>query len=129
MPCNSSLPTDTSALSFPIMAAANIVTATSQNFPNEVIASSQPVLVDFWAEWCGPCKMIAPVLDELATEYAGKARIAKVNIDDHQDLAGQFGIRAIPTLLLFKGGQVIEQVVGLKSKKDLKASLDRAISV
>ncbi len=109
------------------MAAANIITATSQTFPPEVIGSGQPVLVDFWAEWCGPCKMLGPVLDELATEYAGKAKIAKVNIDDHQDLAGQFGIRAIPTLLLFKGGQVVEQVVGLKSKKDLKASLDRAI--
>jgi thioredoxin 1 len=72
--------------------------------------------------------MIAPVLDELATEYAGKARIAKVNIDDHQDLAAQFGIRAIPTLLLFKGGQVVEQVVGLKSKRDLKSSLDRALA-
>jgi thioredoxin 1 len=110
------------------MAAANILTATSQNFPSEVLSSTQPVLVDFWAEWCGPCKMIAPVLDELATEYAGKARIAKVNIDDHQDLAAQFGIRAIPTLLMFKGGQVIEQVVGMKSKRDLKTSLDRAIA-
>ena len=110
------------------MASANIITATSQNFPTEIVASQQPVLVDFWAEWCGPCKMLSPVLDELATEYAGKAKIAKVNIDDHQDLAGQFGIRSIPTLLLFKGGQVVEQAVGLKSKKDLKASLDRAIA-
>lgn len=110
------------------MAAANILTATSQNFPAEVLSSNQPVLVDFWAEWCGPCKMIAPVLDELATEYAGKAKIAKVNIDDHQDLAAQFGIRAIPTLLMFKGGQVIEQVVGMKSKRDLKSSLDKAIA-
>jgi thioredoxin 1 len=109
------------------MAAANILTATSQNFPAEVLSSTQPVLVDFWAEWCGPCKMLGPVLDELATEYAGKARIAKVNIDDHQDLAAQFGIRAIPTLLLFKGGQVVEQVVGLKSKRDLKSSLDRSL--
>jgi thioredoxin 1 len=109
------------------MAAANILTATSQNFPAEVLSSTQPVLVDFWAEWCGPCKMLGPVLDELATEYAGKARIAKVNIDDHQDLATQFGIRAIPTLLLFKGGQVVEQVVGLKSKRDLKSSLDRSL--
>jgi thioredoxin 1 len=110
------------------MAADNIITATSQNFPAEVLSSTQPVLVDFWAEWCGPCKMLGPVLDELATEYTGKARIAKVNIDDHQDLAAQFGIRAIPTLLLFKGGQVVEQVVGLKSKRDLKSSLDRAIA-
>ncbi len=110
------------------MAAANILTATSQNFPAEVLSSTQPVLVDFWAEWCGPCKMLGPVLDELATEYAGKARIAKVNIDDHQDLAAQFGIRAIPTLLLFKGGQVVEQVVGLKSKRDLKSSLDRSLA-
>ena len=109
------------------MAAANIITATTDNFPTEIIGSGQPVLVDFWAEWCGPCKMLGPVLDELATEYAGKAKIAKVNIDDYQDLAGQFGIRSIPTLLLFKGGQVVEQTVGLKSKKDLKASLDRAL--
>ncbi len=75
----------------------------------------------------GPCKLIAPVLDELATEYADKARIVKVNIDDHQDLAGQYNVRAIPTLLLFKGGQVIEQMVGMKSKRDLKLSLDRAL--
>ena len=110
------------------MASANIVTVTSQNFPSEVLSSNQPVLVDFWAEWCGPCKMLGPVLDELATEYSGKARIAKVNIDDHQDLAAKFGIQSIPTLLFFKGGQVVEQVVGLKSKRDLKASLDRAIA-
>ncbi len=110
------------------MAAANIITATTQNFPAEIIGSEQPVLVDFWAEWCGPCKMLGPVLDELATEYAGKAKVAKVNIDDYQDLARQFGIRSIPTLLIFKGGQVVEQSVGLKSKKDLKASLDRAIA-
>ena len=109
------------------MAAANIITATSQNFPAEVIGSGQPVLVDFWAEWCGPCKMIAPVLDELATEYAGKAKIAKVNIDDHQDLAVQFGIQSIPTLLVFKGGQVVNQSVGAKPKGALKQVLDAAI--
>lgn len=110
------------------MAGQNTMTFTDANFQTEVLDSDKPVLVDFWAEWCGPCKMLGPVLDELATEYTGKARIAKVNIDDHQDLAAQFGIRAIPTLLLFKGGQVIEQVVGLKSKRDLKSSLDRAIA-
>ncbi len=108
------------------MAAANIVTATEANFAAEVVQSQVPVLVDFWAEWCGPCKMIAPVLDELATEYAGKVKIAKVNIDEFQSLAGQFNVRAIPTLLLFKNGQVIEQMVGLRNKAALKSSLDRA---
>lgn len=109
------------------MAAKNIVTLTSQNFEAEVIKSTQPVLVDFWAEWCGPCKMLGPVLDELATEYEGKARIAKVNIDDHQDLAVQFGIQSIPTLLVFKGGQVVNQSVGAKPKGALKQVLDAAI--
>ncbi|MBI5774865.1 MAG: thioredoxin [Verrucomicrobia bacterium] len=108
------------------MAAANIVTLSEANFPAEVLQSAQPVLVDFWAEWCGPCKMIAPVLDELAGEYAGKAKIGKVNVDDNQALAGQFRVTAIPTLLLFKNGQVIEQIVGMRSKRDLKSSLDKA---
>ncbi|HMJ91493.1 MAG TPA: thioredoxin [Candidatus Acidoferrum sp.] len=110
------------------MAAANIVTLTEANFPQEVLSSTAPVLVDFWAEWCGPCKMIAPVLDELATEYDGRVKIAKVNIDDHQQLAINYGIQSIPTLLFFKGGKVAEQIVGLKSKRDLKASFDRLLS-
>ena len=108
------------------MASENIVNATESNFSNEVLQSAQPVLVDFWAEWCGPCKMIAPVLDELATEYGGKIKIAKVNIDENQNLAAQYRVTAIPTLLVFKGGQVMEQMVGAKSKRDLKASLDKA---
>src|SRR6478672_7836825 len=108
------------------MAALNIVTLTQQNFEKEVLQSSKPVLVDFWAEWCGPCKMLGPILDELATEYDGKVKIAKVNIDDHQNLAAQFRVTAIPTLLIFKNGQVVEQMVGAKSKRDLKASLDKA---
>lgn len=107
------------------MAAANIVTLTQDNFSKEVLESSQPVLVDFWAEWCGPCKMLAPILDELAQEYDGRVRIGKVNIDEHQGLAAQFGIRSIPTLLLFQQGQVADQIVGLRSKRDLKASFDR----
>lgn len=110
------------------MASANIVTLTDTNFDTEVTKASQPVLVDFWAEWCGPCKMVAPILDELATEYGGKIKIGKVNIDDHQALATQYGIRAIPTLLIFKNGQVIDQVVGLRSKKDFKGKLDRALT-
>jgi thioredoxin 1 len=108
------------------MASENIITATETNFSEQVLNSAQPVLVDFWAEWCGPCKMIAPVLDELATEYGGKVKIAKVNIDEHQNLAMQYRVTAIPTLLVFKGGQVVEQMVGAKSKRDLKASLDKA---
>ena len=104
------------------------VTLTEQTFDEEIKAATEPVLVDFWAEWCGPCKMIAPVLDELASEYQGKVKIAKVNIDEHQGLAAQFGVRAIPTLLVIKNGQVAEQMVGAKSKRDLKASLDRAIA-
>ena len=108
------------------MASPHIINLTQANFAQEVLQSKTPVLVDFWAEWCGPCKMIAPVLDELATEYQGKVKIGKVNIDEHQGLAAQFGVRAIPTLLVIKNGQVAEQMVGAKSKRDLKASLDRA---
>jgi thioredoxin len=107
------------------MAAANIVTLTQENFEKEVLQSSQPILVDFWAEWCGPCKALVPLLDELAHEYDGRIRIGKVNIDEHQNLAVQFGIRSIPTLLLFQNGQVADQIVGLRSKRDLKASFDR----
>src|SRR3954452_18405927 len=102
------------------MAAANIATLTQDNFQTEVLTASTPVLVDFWAEWCGPCKMIAPLLDELASEYDGRVKIGKVNIDDHQTLATQHGIRAIPTLLVFKNGEVAEQIVGARSKRDLK---------
>ncbi|MHC1766091.1 MAG: thioredoxin [Verrucomicrobiia bacterium] len=108
------------------MASANILTLTEANFADEVLKSSVPVLVDFWAEWCGPCKAIAPILDELAQEYDGRVKIGKVNIDSEQALASQHGVRAIPTLLLFKNGQVTEQMVGLRSKRDLKTSLDRA---
>ena len=110
------------------MATANILILTDANFDAEVTKAPQPVLVDFWAEWCGPCKMVAPILDELATEYGGKIKIGKVNIDDHQALATQYGIRAIPTLLIFKNGQVVDQVVGLRSKKDFKSKLDRALT-
>ena len=109
------------------MASANIVTLSQANFDAEVLKSKVPVLVDFWAEWCGPCKMIAPVLDELADDFAGKAKIGKVNIDHEQGLAGEYGIRAIPTLLVFKDGAVAEQLVGAKGKKDLANSLNKAI--
>lgn len=107
------------------MTAQNMVTLTAANFNQEVIKSAVPVLVDFWAEWCGPCKAIAPLLDELATEYAGKVKIGKVNIDDYQPLAAEYGIRAIPTLLFFKGGQVVDQIIGMKSKREFKTKLDQ----
>ncbi len=107
------------------MASPSIVTLTQENFSQLVLQSPAPVLVDFWAEWCGPCKMIAPLLDELADEYDGKVKIGKVNIDEQQNLAAEYGVRAIPTLLVFHNGQVTDQIVGARSKRDLKASLDR----
>src|ERR1043166_5987079 len=107
------------------MASPLIVNLTQENFAEQVLQSAAPVLVDFWAAWCGPCKMIAPVLDELADEFEGRARIGKVNIDEQQALAAEYGIRAIPTLLVFSKGQVAEQIVGARSKRDFKASLDR----
>jgi len=107
------------------MASPLIVTLTPENFAQQVLQSPIPVLVDFWAEWCGPCKMIAPLLDELADEYDGRVKIGKVDIDDHQSLAAEYGVRAIPTLLLFNKGEIAEQMVGAKSRRDFKASLDR----
>jgi thioredoxin 1 len=107
------------------MASPLIVNLTQENFAQQVLQSPAPVLVDFWAEWCGPCKMIAPVLDELADEFEGRAKIGKVNIDEQQALAAQYGIRAIPTLLVFSKGEVAEQIVGARSKRDFKASLER----
>lgn len=107
------------------MASPNIVTLTDSNFDQEVLQAPTPVLVDFWAEWCGPCKMIAPIIDELAEDFEGRAKVGKVDIDQNQSLAVQYGITAIPTLLFFKGGQIVDQVRGAKSKRDLKESLDR----
>lgn len=105
------------------MASANVVTISGSNFDQEVVKSAVPVLVDFWAEWCGPCKAIAPVLDEIADEKVGKVKIAKINVDENQDLATKFNVRAIPTLLIFKGGVVKEQLVGMVGKKDLEKKL------
>ena len=101
-------------------------TLTQETFNAAISASAQPVLVDFWAEWCGPCKMIAPVLDELASEQTGKAVVAKVNIDDAPELAARFGITAIPTLIVFKGGQPVKTMQGVQSKSTLAASLAAA---
>jgi thioredoxin 1 len=107
------------------MASPLIVTLTQENFAQQVLQSPVPVLVDFWAEWCNPCKMIMPLLDELADEYDGKVKIGKVNVEEQQSLAAEYGIRAIPTLLLFNKGEIAEQMVGAKSRRDFKTSLDR----
>jgi thioredoxin 1 len=94
------------------------------NFETEVLKSTQPVLVDFWAEWCGPCKAIAPVLDEIAVEQAGRARIAKINVDENPGLASRYGIRSIPTLLFFSNGDVRDQLIGVAGKKTILSKLE-----
>jgi thioredoxin 1 len=102
----------------------SILHVSDSSFENDVLKASQPVLVDYWAEWCGPCKMIAPILDEVAREYAGRVTIAKVNIDQNPDTPTRFGIRGIPTLMLFKDGNVAATKVGAMSKSQLTAFID-----
>lgn len=104
--------------------SAQAVALDESNFEQEVTKATGPVLVDFWATWCGPCKMIAPILDEIAQEKNGAVKIAKVDVDSNQALSARFGIRAIPTMLLFKDGEIKEQIVGLVSKRDLLAKID-----
>jgi thioredoxin 1 len=104
--------------------ADNVLEFTDSNFQAEVVEADQPVLVDFWATWCGPCKMIAPTIEELASEYDGKARIGKVDIDQNQEVATQHGIQAIPTILVFKGGKVVQRFQGVSPKEKLSEALD-----
>src|SRR3954452_10797315 len=103
---------------------SSTVTLDENNFETEVTKSDKPVVVDFWAEWCGPCKMIAPVLDEIAKEKADAVKVAKVNVDQNQSLSLKYNIRAIPSLLFFKNGQVLDQVTGMTSKKDLLGRIE-----
>ena len=107
------------------MAADNVQTFTDGNFETSVLKAGGPVLVDFWAEWCGPCKRLAPTIEALATDYAGKVTIGKLNVDENPNTAVKFNVRGIPALLLFKGGQLVDQVVGLQPKESIKLVIDR----
>ncbi|MGA7874561.1 MAG: thioredoxin [Desulfoferrobacter sp.] len=110
------------------MAGANIVEISDGTFEQEVLQSDVPVLVDFWAPWCGPCRAIAPVIEELDTEYAGKVKMAKCNVDDNPKTPSRYGIRAIPTLIIFKGGNVSEQITGAVAKSQIAAAIDKVVS-
>ena len=109
------------------MSSPHIVHTTDATFSQDVLKSEKPVLLDFWAEWCGPCKRLGPTIDELASDYDGRVTVAKLNVDDNPGIAGRFSIRGIPTLLLFKGGQIVEQVVGLADKDSLKKIIDKHV--
>lgn len=109
------------------MASKHTLELTDENFEREVLQSSVPVLVDFWAEWCMPCKMLSPTLDELAAEFQGTVKVGKVNTDSSRDLSVKFGISAIPTLILFQNGEIIRKFVGLQQKADLKAAIQEAL--
>jgi len=106
------------------MAAANVKEFTEGNFQTDVLKSASPVLVDFWAPWCGPCRAIAPMIDEIASEYSGSITVGKVNIDDNQNLAMEYGVSGIPTLLVFKGGEVVRKFQGAPQKGKLQQALD-----
>ncbi|MFZ2444917.1 MAG: thioredoxin [Syntrophobacteraceae bacterium] len=107
--------------------AGNIIEVTDGSFEQEVIQSEVPVLVDFWAPWCGPCRAIAPVVEELSNDYGGKLKIAKCNVDDNPKTPGKYGIRAIPTLIIFKGGNVSEQITGAVAKSQITAAIDKVV--
>jgi thioredoxin len=107
--------------------SGKIVTVSDAEFDSSVLQGDKPALIDFWAEWCQPCKMLAPTVEEIAGEYDGKVLVGKLNVDDNPATATKYGIRGIPTLLLFKGGQVVQQLVGVKSKAEIKKVIDENI--
>ncbi len=106
----------------------DVLKVTDSNFDNEVAKSSVPVLVDFWAEWCGPCRLMGPILDEIAPAYKGKLKIGKLNVDENQDAPTKFGVMNIPTMIVFKGGKEADRIVGAMSKGDLQKKLDKALA-
>jgi thioredoxin 1 len=108
--------------------AGNIVEVTDSSFEQDVLQSDLPVLVDFWAPWCGPCRAIAPVVEELSADYGSKLKVAKCNVDDNPKVPGKYGIRAIPTLIIFKGGNVSEQITGAVAKSQITAAIDKVLS-
>jgi thioredoxin 1 len=109
------------------MASENVKEFTDQNFEQEVLKSSQPVLVDFWAEWCMPCQMLAPTIEKIAKDYVGKVKVGKIDTDANRDVSIKYNISAIPTVILFKDGQVAQKFVGLRQEKDFKEALDKAM--
>jgi thioredoxin 1 len=109
------------------MANEHVVHLTSENFEKEVSQFSGTVMVDFWAEWCGPCRMVAPIVDELAESYQGRVKVAKLNTDEAPDIAGRFGIRSIPTMLFFKNGEMVQQLVGAYPKSKIVEKLDATL--
>lgn len=106
------------------MGSENIKEFTDQNFEQEVLQAPEPVLVDFWAEWCMPCRMLAPTIEKLASDYQGKVKVGKLDTDSNRDVAMRYNISAIPTVILFKGGQIVQRFVGMKQERDFKAALD-----
>jgi thioredoxin 2 len=112
----------------PLPAATAPVTITDANFPSEVESSPLPVLLDMWAAWCGPCRLLAPVVDELAGELAGRVKVGKLNVDENPSTAGRFGVQSIPTLLVLKGGREVDRIVGVVPKADLARRVERAIA-
>jgi thioredoxin 1 len=111
------------------MSGDNTLTFTDGSFDADVLNSDVPVLVDFWAEWCGPCRMMGPTVDQIASDYAGKVKVGKLDVDSNQNTASRYGIRGIPTVLLFKGGQIVEQKVGAIGKNDFQKMLDKHVNV
>jgi thioredoxin 1 len=109
------------------MAGNNVVQITDANFEQEVVKSTTPVLVDFWAEWCGPCRRLAPTIEKLAADYAGKVKVGKLDTDANHGVASKFGISSIPTVILFKGGQIAQKLVGLRPEKDFRDALDASL--